>query len=131
MRVGPSLELDGHPKKNYIMGQANRLASEKRQALSPDGIGVRPTPDASQEPGSFLVGKSFEDVDTQTGRSTTCHVHECGTSPAFLDLKNSYSTRQGVQTALIGVACSSSRVTRGHSQNASDFVIGFIKLRGQ
>ncbi|KAI9454601.1 hypothetical protein HD554DRAFT_2150096 [Boletus coccyginus] len=101
MRSGHSLELDSHPKKDSIIGEAKRVAMERissaqphvllfpkrsdlpahiAQALFPDDIDAMPPSDALAKPGPFLVGKSFEYRDDQTGHSVTCLVHDCGTS---------------------------------------------------
>ena len=56
------------------------LPAHVTQALFPDDIDAIPSSDHLAKPGPFLVGRSFEYRDSQTGLSETCLVYDCGTS---------------------------------------------------
>ncbi|KAF8553740.1 hypothetical protein OG21DRAFT_1509757 [Imleria badia] len=96
-----SLQLDSHPQKDLIIGEAHQVAMQRifngqgpdtLEALAKQRNLIKKllgqddddddilAPEDLTEPGPFLVGKSFEYLDSQTGHSVTCLVHDCGTS---------------------------------------------------
>ncbi|KAF8553741.1 hypothetical protein OG21DRAFT_1509762, partial [Imleria badia] len=96
------LLLDSHPQGDLIFGEALRVAMPRilstqphtleslsqrqalpgyvKQALALDDSDDTPGSGAPTKPGTFLVEKSFEYLDSQASHSMTCLVHDCGTS---------------------------------------------------
>ncbi|KAH7908968.1 hypothetical protein BJ138DRAFT_282267 [Hygrophoropsis aurantiaca] len=85
-------ELNEHPKKGYIMGQANKIAYERvtkreitqtKPALSdlPQHLAALYIGNINADiPGPHLLNKPFKYKDKRTRRSEMCVVHDCGAS---------------------------------------------------
>ncbi|KAH7908970.1 hypothetical protein BJ138DRAFT_1103077 [Hygrophoropsis aurantiaca] len=93
-------ELNEHPKKGYIMGQANKIAQVSTPISKYDRVVKRqntrtmPAPSDlpthlaalyigninADIPGPHLLNKPFKYKDKHTHQSEMCVVHDCGTS---------------------------------------------------